>query len=261
MTMISIAERRKHILEGIRNNGFVKVAELAEELNVTQATIRKDLRFLEEKNLLYRAHGSAMPTMAPAAQTPVKEVSFETKKAAHTDLKQRIAARAIQFVEENDTIMIGPGSTMTIFAERIQPKGHLNVVTPSVTISAALGANPEITIRQLGGVLHGSSLSVHGKTAIRALNNILCSKLFFGVDGFDLEYGFTCSTVQEAELLHHMIQSASQAIVLADSSKAGQRGFGRICAIKDVDILITDAGLPEKIRRNIEAQGVNVILV
>ena len=92
------------------------------------------------------------------------------------------------------------------------------------------------------------------------LDNLHCSKLFFGVDGVDSEFGVTCATLEEAELLARMIKVSTVSVVLADSSKIGRRGFGRICEIQDVDILITDSGISDEFRRAFEAADVRVIV-
>ena len=99
-----------------------------------------------------------------------------------------------------------------------------------------------------------------GSEAKSQLENLHCSKLFFGVDGIDPEVGVTCATVEEAELLARMTRIVSTTIVLADSSKIRYRGFRRICGCEDVDILITDSGISEEARAAIEQKGVKIII-
>ncbi len=253
--MTSIAERRKIILDNIFQNGFVRVADLAEQLSVTQTTIRKDLSYLEGQGLLYRAYGSALPTTAQ-----VMDISLNTKKLINFKKKQRIAARAVELLQENDSIIMGAGSTLEVMAEMLKPKGRLNVVTPAVNISMALGDMSGVSVMQLGGILYGNSFCVIGSEAKSQLENLHCSKLFFGVDGIDPEVGVTCATVEEAELLARMTRIVSTTIVLADSSKIRYRGFRRICGCEDVDILITDSGISEEARAAIEQKGVKIII-
>ena len=253
--MTSIAERRKFILDSIFQNGFVRVADLAEKLFVTQATIRKDLTYLEGQGLLYRAYGSALPTTAQ-----VMDISLNTKKLINFKKKQKIAARALTLLQENDSIIMGAGSTVEVMAELLKPKGRLNVVTPAVNVSMALGDMSGVSVMQLGGILYGNSLCVIGSEAKSQLKNLHCSKLFFGVDGIDPEVGVTCATVEEAELLARMTRIVNTTVVLADSSKVLYRGFSRICGCEDVDILITDAGITDEARKALEKAGVKVIV-
>lgn len=254
--MSTIGQRRKHILDHIRKDGFVKVSELAEALGVTQTTIRKDLRFLEAQGVLQRAHGSAIP---PSQQ--MVDINLSAKKLINFEAKQKIAAKAASLIEADDSILIASGSTITLFAEALKPKVRLNVVSISVNISAQLGDIPGISVMQVGGILYGNTLSVLGAEASNTIENLFCSKVFFGVDGIDLDYGLTCGTGEEASITKKMMQSSQTSIVLSDSSKIGQRGFARICEVEDIDILITDSGISEEARQRIEKLGVNLIIV
>ena len=254
--MTSIAERHKYILDNINQKGFVKVADLAEALGVTPTTIRKDLNTLESRGVLHRAYGSALTSSAP-----VLDINLNTKRLHHFAEKRRIAQRAVSLVGDNESVIISSGSTMAIFAENLTPKGRLNVVTPAVNIAMLLGDVPGITVMQLGGILYGNSMCVTGIEAVNKLSQIHCSKIFFGVDGVDAEAGITCLAVEEADLTRKMIDVCDMAIVLADSSKIGFKGFSRICQIDEVDVIVTDSGISLESKRKIESLGVRVIVV
>jgi DeoR family transcriptional regulator of aga operon len=253
--MSTLGQRRKHILEHIRKDGFVKVSELADALGVTQTTIRKDLKFLEAQGVLQRAHGSAI---SPSQQ--IMDINLSAKKLINFEAKQKIAQKAASLIEADDSILIASGSTITLFAEALKPKGRLNVVSISVNISAQLGDVPGITVMQVGGILYTNTFSVLGAEASNTIENLFCSKVFFGVDGIDLEYGLTCGTGEEARITKKMMQSSQTKIVLSDSSKIGQRGFARICEVEEIDILITDSGISEEARQRIEKLGIKLII-
>ncbi len=253
--MTTIAERRKFILDSIFKDGFVKVANLADVLQVTQATIRKDLTHLENEGLLYRAYGSAMPT-----SPHVMDINLNTKRLINFKKKERIAKKAVELLAENDSILMGAGSTVQVMAETLKPKGRLNVVTPAVNVAIALGDMSGVSVMQLGGILYGNSMCVIGTEAKSMLQNLQCTKLYFGVDGVDPAGGASCATVEEAELLSLMARVADTVIVLADSSKIGAHGFGRICSTREIDILITDSGIKEESRKAFEKSGVKVIV-
>lgn len=253
--MSTVGERRKYILDHIVKDGFVKVSELAESLGVTQTTIRKDLNYLEAQGVLQRAHGSAIP---PSQQ--MMDLNLSAKKLINFEAKQKIAEKAASLIKSDDSILVASGSTISLFAEALKPKGRLNVVSISVNISAHLGDIPGITVMQVGGILYGNTLSVLGAEASNTIENLYCSKVFFGVDGIDLDYGLTCGTGEEASITQKMMQSSQTKIVLSDSSKVGQRGFARICEVGDIDILITDSGMPLETRQRIENMGVKLII-
>ena len=253
--MSTIEQRRKYILDHIVKDGFVKVSDLAESLGVTQTTIRKDLNYLESQGVLQRAHGSAIP---PSQQ--MMDLNLSAKKLINFEAKQKIAEKAASLIKSDDSILVASGSTISLFAEALKPKGRLNVVSISVNISAHLGDIPGITVMQVGGILYGNTLSVLGAEASKTIENLYCSKVFFGVDGIDLDYGLTCGTGEEASITQKMMQSSQTKIVLSDSSKVGQRGFARICEVGDIDILITDSGMPLETRQRIENMGVKLII-
>lgn len=253
--MISIEHRRQFILDVVSKHGYTRVTDLAEQLGVTGATIRGDLRYLESQGKLVRSHGGAL-----TATTTVLDLREDVKKMANVEAKEAIANTASSLVAASDSIMIASGSTMAAFANRLNPVGHLNVVTPSIRIAMSFVDNPDVTVVQLGGVIYGNTLSTRGNYAEAGLDLFQCNKLFFGVEGFDLTSGLTCATVEEANLTKKMIKSATQVVVLADSSKYCRRGFGKICNFEDVDILVTDSRLSNEAREMIEALGTEVII-
>ena len=218
--MLSIAERHKYILDSLNKHGFVRITDVANELGVTKVTIRKDIKILESKGLLYKVHGSARPANPHVAD-------------------------------------------LDVHAEEIKMRmwHHLNIVTPFLRLGVLLNESENVNVVQLGGSVHKKSLSVLGEEAARELDDCICSKVFFGVDGIDPEHGITTSTIDEAKLTRRMMHAASQVIVLADSSKFGQRGFGRICALEDIDVIVTDERIPEQMISIIEEAGVDLIIV
>ena len=247
--MTSIAERHKYILESLAKNGFIKVNEIAKELEVTPVTIRKDLKHLEEKKLLYRTHGSASPVNPLTSDIDVHE-----KEKLRKEEKKRIATAAAKLIEEN-------GSTVHTFAEHITPINHLTVVTASLKTSLLLNTINNIEVIQLGGIVRKNSFSVIGDYTSLFFEQITCSKLFLGVDGIDLEYGITNSNIEEAVLNKKMIEASLRTIILADSSKFGRRGFGKICSLDCIDVIITDSGISQSMAQAIEEMGIELIVV
>lgn len=253
---MTIAERHKYILDELNRNGFVSVAELSKELDVTVVTVRKDLKILEEKGLLFRSHGSAT-SVSPY----VNDRSVNEKKLVKVEEKTKIALEAVKLIEEEDAIIIGSGTTVVSFAQAI-PKGKkLTVLTAAMNVTLALIDTKEIEIVQLGGVVRKSSSSVVGHYAEEMLQQFACSKLFLSADGISLDYGLTTSHMMEAHLNAQMMQGVQKTIVLADSSKFGKKGFGKICNLEDIDMIITDAGIPELYREKLEEMGIEVRVV
>lgn len=255
--MISIAERHKYILEALNKNGFIKVADIARDLDVTLVTIRKDLKNLESKKLLYRTHGSARPV-----NPHIIDKNLQEKEKIKNPEKERIAMAACRLIEENDTIIIASGSTVHAFAQQLKPSYRLTVVCASLKTSMLLNGVENVEVIQLGGFVRKNSFSVVGDFANRLFDNITCSKVFIGVDGIDLEYGtVTNSNIEEAILNKRMIEASLRTIILTDSSKFGKRGFGKICNLDQIDVIITDSGISKTTSLAIEEMGIELIIV
>lgn len=251
-----IAGRHQYIINEISNEGRVYVLDLCKKLNVSSVTIRKDLKFLEDKNLLYRVHGGATHANPYAMDRHVNE-----KEKLQATEKNKIGIKAAESIAANDSIIIASGTTALAFAKQIRPKGTLMVITSALQIAESLLNSDSIEVIMLGGQLRKSSASVMGPYAENTLNDFYCSKLYLGVDGIDPTSGCTTTSVLEAHLNRKMIAVSQKTIVLADSSKFGKKGFGKICGIEDIDEIITDNGIPESMKTELESMGVKITIV
>lgn len=240
----------------LKVSGIVSVNNLSKELNVSSVTIRKDLGYLENKNLLFRAHGGAIRIDPYIANRNVQE-----KEKHFPEEKKRIGQKATELLTPNDAIIIASGTTLLAFARCIQPGTPLTVLTSAMNVAMALLGNQQIEVIQMGGIVRHSSTSVVGNYVEKMLENFSCTKLFLGVDGIDLEYGLTTTNAMEASVNRAMIEVSQKIIVLTDSSKFGRRGFGRICGLEVVDQIITDSGVSPKIVEDLEELGIKVSIV
>ena len=256
--MHSIAERHKIILETLNKNGFVKITDIAQELGVTTVTIRKDIKILADKGLLYKVHGSAR-----AVNPHVSDTKFNIKNSTNMENKNKIAAKVAELVECNDSLIISSGSTAYTVASHLLKDSSLtniNVVTSSLKVAVMLGESSAFNVIQLGGPVSHTALSTQSSEQWGGFD-FICNKFILGVDGIDVEAGISTATVEEARLTQKMIDRSTKTIVVADSSKFGVRGFGRICGFDDIDMLITDSGAPKPMIEMIEDAGVEVLIV
>jgi DeoR family transcriptional regulator of aga operon len=250
------AERHRFILEELDKAGFVTVSDLAKAMDVTMVTVRKDLKVLEDKGLLYRSHGSAT-SVSPY----VSDRSVQVKKLEQVEEKSKIAEKALAFIEDQEAIIIGSGTTVVALAQAIPRNKPLTVLTAAMNVTLALMDMQDVELVQLGGVVRKSSSSVVGHYAEEMLQSFACSKLFLSVDGISLEHGLTTSNMMEAHLNAQMIRSVQKTIILADSRKFGRKGFGKICELEDIDVIITDSGIPEIYREKLEEKGIELVVV
>ncbi|MDE3743252.1 DeoR/GlpR family DNA-binding transcription regulator [Maribacter polysaccharolyticus] len=253
---LNIIDRHKLILGKLETDGFVNVNDLSKEFDVSLVTIRKDLKLLEEKKLLFRSHGKAIPVNPYISENPVN-----VKEKIHAKEKNKIAIAAADTLEPHDSIIIASGTSVIEFARHIQPLEGLTVLTASLNTALILAEHKDIDVMQLGGIVRSSSSSVIGPIGEKMLSEFTFTKLFLGVDGIDLDYGLTTTNSMEASLNKEMIKASHKIIVLADSSKFGKKGFGRICGLDEVDQIITDSGIDEKTKNRLMELGIALTIV
>lgn len=253
--VVNLAERHRHILDKLKKEGQVTVPELCDDLSVSSVTIRKDLKVLELKDLLFRTHGGAS-LINP--YTPDRHVS--EKEKINTEEKAAIAKAAAALLEPKDCIIIGSGTTVLALATEIKHAGKITVLTAALNVATELNRHPDVEVMVLGGLLRKSSASGTGIYAEQMLNDFSCSKCFLGVDAIDMEFGLSATHVMEAQLNRKMIQAAQRTIVLADSSKFGRKGFRRICNLEDIDMIITDDGISAHMEEQIREMGIELII-
>jgi len=254
--MKSITERHQYILKRLQDAGYVNVQELSFEMKVSHVTIRKDLKLLEDKNLLFRTHGGGSKTNPYTNDKPVAE-----KERLYAEEKSLIAKEAAKMIGHNDSVIIASGTTMLALARSIHPETHLTVITSALNVALELSHHQHVDVLQLGGHLRQNSSSVMGPYAEQILADVSCSMLFLGVDGIDAEVGLTTTSLMEARLNQRMMKASQITVVLADSSKIGKRGLGKICALDQIQHLITDDGISPSAIELLENKGIKVTVV
>ena len=253
--MKNITDRHQFILEKLKKEGKVSIIDLVEEIAVSGVTIRKDLKLLEDKKLLFRTRGGGSINNPYAADRPIYEKEF-----INADEKKKIAKAAVELIGHTDSIMIGSGTTVFEVARALHPTGHLTVITPALKVGLELSSRPNIEVLQLGGLIRPNSSSVAGAHALRVLEDVSCSMLFLGVDGIDIDFGVSISNLAEATLNQKMIESAQTIVVCADSTKFDRRGLGRICSLEQVQYIITDNKVSKSTIKAIEDKDIKVII-
>lgn len=249
-------DRHNLIIQTLINKESISVSELSQLLQVSTVTIRKDLSELESLKKLYRSHGNAI-----LIDPYINNRTISEKAKLSSQEKIAIGKYASTLITKDDSIIIASGTTVLSFANQIEPINRLTVISASLKVSETLGIDDRIDVVQLGGSVRTSSLSVVGRTAEDLLENMACSKLFLGVDGYDPSFGITTTDIREADLNRTMMRAAQKTIVLADSSKFGKRGFVKIADFDMVDILITDSRIKEKDASSLESLGIDLRIV
>lgn len=243
-------QRRQFIAHLVQTQGEVSVEQLAQTLETSEVTIRKDLSALEESGFLLRRYGGAvrMPT----------EMSEENDEAL-SEQKQAIALAALTQIREHNRIIIDSGSTTGALAKQLNQIG-LVVMTNSLALANELTTlECEPTVLMTGGTWDSRSESFQGKVAEQVLRSYDFDQLFIGADGIDLARGTT--TFNELVGLSQVMAEVSrEVIVLIESQKIGRKMPNIELQWAQIDKLITDNDLDLEIKQQLEAQGIEVII-
>ncbi|MFT3676015.1 MAG: transcriptional repressor AgaR [Chitinophagaceae bacterium] len=253
---VSTVSRRALILEKLDKHGQVDVPSLSQELKVSEVTIRNDLIRLEQKNMLIRARGGAIKVDRVGI-----DFNLSDKNKQHLEEKKRIGKAAAALVEDGDTIILDSGTTTMEIARNLINVSNLTVITNALNIANQMADHQKANVIIPGGFLRKNSLSLVGGAAEENFKNYFCDKLFLAVDGFNTTHGMSTPNVEEAHLNRVMIEIAKQVVVVADSSKFHKRSFAFIAPVTEVDVVVTDAGIPVEDRKKLENAGVKVIIV
>ncbi|MDP9791667.1 DeoR family fructose operon transcriptional repressor [Catenuloplanes nepalensis] len=247
-------ERQQEILRLARANGRVDVMALADALNVTAETIRRDLTVLERAGVLRRVHGGAIP---------VERIGFEPALATRDSVliseKERIAKAALAEVPAEGAIILDAGTTTARLAQLLPSDRELTVVVNSPVIAASLALKSNLSVLLLGGRLRGKTLATVDDWALRPLEEMYVDVAFMGTNGLSTERGMTTPDPAEAAVKRAMINASRRVVLLADHTKVGNDYLARFGSISDLDLLITDNGLDADLADEVEAAGVRVV--
>lgn len=244
--------RKQLILSTIDQKGSVDVRELAQLLNTSEITVRRDLNLLAEKGLLVRTHGGAVQ---PAlARDPI---SFANKAAVNQEQKEYICQLAAQQIQEGDTIFMDCGSTTYLLCPLIR---HLSirVVTNSLPVVHAL-MNSAVALNLVGGEVDQERQAVHGLMAVEHLQRYRAAKAFIGVDGISVANGLSANSEKEAEITLAMATNARQVYLLCDASKLEKDKYLQFAPLSIIHVLITDKGASIPVVSSYEDAGLRVL--
>ncbi len=232
-------ERRQQILRLLRDQSGIKVTELAQRLDVSEGTIRNDLRALEKAGQLTRVRGGAVLRDGHRFISP----SFSARAQVNAQAKQRIARWAADMVEDGDSVLLDSSTTVFHIASFLQDRSNLTVVTNGIEVAFALSQNPSHTIILIGGILRPERALIVGHLGERILENLHIKTAFVSCSGFSVETGLTQVDIQEAQLKSRMIESAERVVALIDSTKFGKVDLTPFASVDQVSHILTDSDL------------------
>jgi len=248
-------ERQQRILKTLEEDRQVTVAELSRCFDVSEVTIRRDLRELAARGALRRAHGGAVVASPAPPEPPVVQRMI---RAEHC--KECIGRAAAGLVANGDSVFIGSGSTAAYVARHLVDRKDLTVVTNAITIATELASAEGVTVVVTGGMMRASELSLVGHIAEQSLREVRVDKVIMGMQAISLEEGMTNDYLPEVMTDRTIIEMAPELIVVADHSKFGKVASAYIAPMKRISTLVTDSEADPEILSHLEGMGIRVIV-
>lgn len=246
-------QRRTRLAELVRQHGFASLPDLANELEVSESTVRRDLDYLEETGVARRTHGGACYT-GPSPKLP----HFDYRQSVQWDRKRQIAAAAGKLVEDGDTVLLDGGSTTYELAQVLVDR-PLHVVTNSLPVATLFSASDNVDLVLVGGYVHsrtGVSLGPYANDMLAELN---VRRAILSVGGINDRWYYN-SNLLLVETERAMMKTADEVIVVADSTKFGRTSLARLCGLGEIDVLVTDGEIDDEWKTKLTESGVRLIV-
>lgn len=247
-----VDERRSKILRIAEESGFVSLQRLIAEVGASESTIRRDLEFLDAAGLIQRTRGGA-------SFLGDSHSDFDARKSRASKEKQQIARRTAELISPGETVLLDGGTTTLEVARHLTGKS-LQVLTNSLPIASLLMNRAEVELIFIGGYVYPKTGVALGEQSVEALRRMHATRLVMSTGGITSE-GLFNSNALLVETERQMIRAADRVTLVADSSKFGQRALSHLCALDDVDEIVTDEGVSGEWRTAMEAAGLRLEVV
>jgi DeoR/GlpR family transcriptional regulator of sugar metabolism len=246
-------DRRSRLLELIRQRGFAALPDIAQEFQVSESTVRRDLEFLEEAGTAKRTHGGVFYT----GPSP-KLGHFDQRQKTQWDKKKLIAEAAARLIEDGDTILLDGGSTTYELARALVGR-PLQVVTNSLPVASLFTSSAAADLVLIGGYVHGRTGVSLGPYANQMLAELNVRRAVLSVAGINSN-GYFNSNLLLVETERSMIQAADEVIVVADSSKFGRSSLALLGPLSAVHTLVVDNEIRLEWRQRLTEAGVKLVI-
>ena len=246
------AERRRSIMQTLLREGKVLASELSEHLNVSEDTIRRDLRELAASGVLQRVHGGALP-LAPAI------ASFTVRQQQSPGAKAAIARAAIRLIRQDQVIIMDGGTTPLQVAQHLPHDLRATVITHSPHVALALAEHPLIEVIVIGGKLYKHEIVTIGAATVEAFRNIRADLCFLGIGSLHPEVGISTFDLDEAYVKRAMIASSAEVVALTSAEKLGMAAPYIVGPLSDLTHLVTDHSVSNDVLAPYRAAGITIV--
>lgn len=250
-------ERNNLIVKLVNEKNSVSVAELSQILEVSEVTVRKVLNDLDHQGLIRRTRGGAI-----SIHEPIIEVEEREKEKANIKEKKLIANAAYQLIHDSDTVFLDAGSTTLEIAKLIKAgaKRNITVVTNALNIANELITSYDIEVIMVGGSVRHKIMSCVGGFTESIVSNLNFDITFIGSNSVSLTTGVTTPNMLEAQVKRCVLKQARKKILVCDASKFGLTTMSKICALENLDTIITDSSLKKDMQEKMLQAGINLVV-
>jgi DeoR family fructose operon transcriptional repressor len=248
-------ERKFQIVQYLQRNQRASVPELGESFNVSESTIRRDLKELEDAKMLKRTHGGAV-----SLQSANLEPGIQEKEDYFRMEKELIAQKAYQMISPGDTILLDSGTTTALLARELRQISDVRVITNSMIVLNELKDCRNIEISLVGGMLRQETMAFVGPMTEASLEMIRVDKVFMATNGIDLIEGITTPNMIEAATKRKMMDIGKEVILLADHSKIGKVSYAKVANLDRIHTFIVDEQAPEEFTSQLKKLGVGITI-
>lgn len=251
-----VSERLMQIRHHLYLNGMTGIHDLAEAVDASLATVRRDLHRLETMGVVRRTHGGAI-----LAESMDREVAFETRESQALDQKRAIADAAFHRLKRGGAVFFDAGTTVLQLARRLRiDPMPLTVFSNNITVSEALSGVDGVEIVLLGGRLRHANRSLVGILAEQAIENLWFDQVFLGTSAVQSDDTLSTPDGEEASLNAAMMRRSEECFVLTDSSKFGRRSTYRVGHLDQVSCIFTDADLDKTHLQGLQERGHQIVM-
>lgn len=251
----NIDSRRSLILQMVEK-GEETVSSLAEKLQVSPMTVRRDVEDMISQQMLQWGGGGVIKHPESLFLDP----GYTKRQLTNRRKKMAIAREAVKLIHDGMMIGIDASTTTLELAPLLMDVNNISVVTNSLLIPQALASHPSATVEVAGGCLRSEAFSTVGARTCKLISRYNYDAVFLSFNAVDLVYGLADTSAEEIDTKSSFLENAKQRILLADSGKFGVRSLCRCCGLDGVDVIITDEEISQQQYDLLIAQKVNVIV-
>jgi DeoR family fructose operon transcriptional repressor len=250
-------QRLDDIEKYVKINQYVSLNDLVRNFNVSESTMRRDLKVIEQEGHVIVTRGGAVA----ANQSTQYELPYLEKRKTNYSEKDRIARAACELIQQGDTLYIDAGTTAIQMTEHLSTEKNIHVSTNDLIIAISLALNPAISLTLIGGSIRKGYYTAYGYLAVESLNRYHFDKVFLCLDAISLKYGCMVTNAEDVDIKQSIVKAGEKIIVICDHTKFEGPAFISICSLGEIDQIITGTELDQDIYCQFVEQGIDITLV